>query len=112
MHELSLVADLLDAATLRADGAAVTRLRVRHASSLPEDALRQAFQLVATGGPFADVALDTEPFAVGLTCPCGFDGALGHDDVISPTLVACPSCGDVHARSRTAELELLEVVTA
>jgi hypothetical protein len=56
--------------------------------------------------------LDAEPFEVRLACPCGFDGALGHDDVIGPTQAVCPACGELRSTPPTAELELLEVRTA
>jgi hypothetical protein len=49
---------------------------------------------------------------VHLTCSCGFDGALGHDDLIESSVAICPSCGDVSKRTRTAELELLGVSLA
>ncbi len=112
MHEVSLVADLVSACERQAGGQPVRHIRVRHASTLPEDALRQAFTLLTTDGPLADATLETEMFADQLDCPCGFSGGLGHDDVISSSLVVCPACGELRSRTRTAEIELLEVVTA
>jgi Zn finger protein HypA/HybF involved in hydrogenase expression len=109
MHEVGLVAELVDAAVARAGGRPVALVRVRHATTIPEDVLRQAFEMLAEGGPLAAAKLVTEPFEVRLTCPCGFDGALGHDDVLGPGSVVCPSCSELRTVAREAELELLEV---
>jgi len=109
MHEVGMVAELVDAAVASVDGAAVSLVRIRHASTVPEDVLRQAFEMLAADGPLAGATLETEPFEVLLTCPCGFDGALEHDDVIGPGQAVCPSCGELRTFPPTAELELIEV---
>jgi Zn finger protein HypA/HybF involved in hydrogenase expression len=109
MHEVGLVAELVDAAAARAGGQPVAVVRVRHATTIPEDVLRQAFEMLTEGGPLATAELVTEPFDVRLTCPCGFDGPLSHDDVIGPGSVVCPSCTELRTVAREAELELLEV---
>ena len=111
MHEVSLVAELIRECQLRASGLPVRRVRVRHASSIPEPALQQAFRMLTVGGCMAEALLEAEPFDIRLRCGCGFDGVLGHDDLISGSIAVCPDCGDVSIRSRTAELELLEVDT-
>ena len=87
------------------------RIRVRHATTIPEEVLRQSFELLTQGDPLAQATLDVVPFEIRLTCPCGFDGPLGHDDVVGPTMAVCPSCGELRTTPRTAELELLEVLT-
>jgi Zn finger protein HypA/HybF involved in hydrogenase expression len=112
MHEVSLVADLIAECERRSAGVAVRLVRVRHASSIPEPALRQAFLLLTEGGVLADATLEAETFDVHLNCGCGFAGALGHDDLISGSVAVCPACGEVSTLHRTAELELLEVLTA
>lgn len=109
MHEVSLVAQLVDVCHERAGDHPVELVRVRHASTVPEAVLRQAFAMLTEGGPLAAAALETEPFDIRLRCQCGFDGSLGHDDLIDAGMAVCPACGDVTARPRTAELELLEV---
>jgi Zn finger protein HypA/HybF involved in hydrogenase expression len=109
MHEVGLVAELVDAAVARAAGRPVVVVRVRHATTIPEDVLRQAFEMLAEGGPLAAAELVAEPFEVHLTCPCGFDGPLGHDDVVGPGSAVCPACSGLRAVAREAELELLEV---
>jgi Zn finger protein HypA/HybF involved in hydrogenase expression len=111
MHEVSLVAELVEECERRAAGRPVRLVRVRHASSIPDDAIRQAFMMLTEGGTLADARLEAQPFDVLLDCACGFAGALGHDDLISASLAVCPSCGDVSSRPRTAEIELLEVAT-
>jgi Zn finger protein HypA/HybF involved in hydrogenase expression len=112
MHEVSLVADLIAQCERQAAGQRVTVVRVRHASSIPESALQQAFRMLTEGGSLADATLEAEAFDVHLDCECGFAGVLGHDDVISSSLAVCPACGNVSTLHRTAELELLEVRTA
>ena len=111
MHEVSLVAELIDECQVRASGRSVRRVRVRHASSIPEPALQQAFRMLTEGSSMSGASLETEAFDIRLRCACGFDDALGHDDLISGSVAVCPRCGDVSIRSRTAELELLEVET-
>jgi len=112
VHEVSLVAELVDVCERQAAGRPVARVRVRHATTIPPEALLQAFRMLTEGGALAGTALETEPFDVELVCACGFRGALGHDDLIEGSaMVVCPSCGTISTQHRTAELELLEVVT-
>ena len=51
MHEVSLVAELVEACERVAAGAPVQAVRVRHASAIPEDVVRQAFAMLTTGTP-------------------------------------------------------------
>ena len=111
MHEVSLVADLIAESERRAAGQPIRLIRVRHASSIAEQSLQQAFQMLTEGGPHAGATLQAEAFDVKLQCACGFNGVLGHDDLIGGSVAVCPACGDVSTRTRTAELELLEVRT-
>lgn len=107
-----MVAHLVDAAIAAADDRPVSVVRIRHATTVPEDVLRQAFEMLTADGPLASAALETEPFEVRLACPCGFDGALEHDDVLGPGQAVCPSCGEFRSFPPTPELELLEVLTS
>lgn len=109
MHEVSLVADLVEVCALRSRGRPVELVRVRHATTIPADVLVQAFRMLTETGPLAGAALETEAFDVILRCGCGFDGPLGHDDMAG-SMAVCPQCGELSATPRTAELELLEVV--
>ena len=109
MHEVSLVADLISEVESRAGGQPVHVVHVRHASTISRETLEQAFRMLSAGGPLAETRLMTETFDVVLTCGCGFHGPLGHDDLVSGSVMVCPACGDVSTRQRTAELELLEV---
>jgi Zn finger protein HypA/HybF involved in hydrogenase expression len=111
MHEISLVEDLVGAVTSQAQGREVTRVVVRHASTVPGDGLRETWASVVAGEPLASAELDATEVERRLTCPCGFDGVLGHDDVMGPVAV-CPSCQAPHPYDPGAELELLEVATA
>jgi Zn finger protein HypA/HybF involved in hydrogenase expression len=109
VHEVGLVAELVDAAVARAAGRPVALVRVRRATTVPDDVLRQAWEMLVPGTLLDGAALEVEPFDVHLTCPCGFDGALEHDDVIGPSQAVCPSCGNLRGIPPTAELELTEV---
>lgn len=109
MHEVSLVAELVEECERRAAGHLVCLVRIRHASSIPAAALQQAFHMLTKDGCAADARLDAEVFDVRLCCACGFDGVLGHDDLVGGSMAVCPDCGDVSTLSRTADLELIEV---
>jgi Zn finger protein HypA/HybF involved in hydrogenase expression len=112
MHEVSLVAELVEECELRAAGRQVRLVRVRHASSIPAAALVQAFRMLSAGSGLAAAQLHAEPFDVTLNCAaCGFGGILSHDDMVGVSIAICPACGDVSTRPRTAELELLAVET-
>jgi Zn finger protein HypA/HybF involved in hydrogenase expression len=109
MHEVSLVAELVEVAEARSGGAPVALVRVRHATTIPEDVLRQAFAMLTETGPLSGAVLDLEPFNIELACACGFTGALGHDDMVGGSMAVCPACGEVNGLPPTAELELLEI---
>jgi Zn finger protein HypA/HybF involved in hydrogenase expression len=113
MHEVALVAELIDACQRVAAGRSVAVVRVRHASSLTESALMQAFEMLTSGSSMSEARLETESFDVELACgACGFRGILGHDHFIDGSFAVCPQCGEILIRHRTAELELLAVSTA
>ncbi len=109
MHELSLVAELVEACSQRAGGAPVSLVRVRCATTIPEAALRESFRLLAADGPLAAAVLEIEPLEVPLACPCGSTAAPAATDVVGH-LAVCPSCGAVSAHAATPGLELLEVL--
>lgn len=112
MHEVSLVTALVDAVERRAAGRPVRSIVVRHASSVPATSIREALaMLAASDGRLTGVDVRLDPFDVRLACPCGFDGPLGHDDLVGGAVAVCPTCGDVSILHRTAELELVEVLT-
>jgi len=104
-----MVAELVDAAVAAADGRPVSLVRIRYATTVPEDVLRQAFTMLTAEGPLAQAQLETDSFEVRLSCPCGFDGPLGHDDVIGRGQAVCPTCGELRGFPATPELALVEV---
>lgn len=109
MHEVSLVADLLDECARRAAGRRVGVVRVRHANTVPDDVLEQAFALLTGDGPLAGARLEREEFALTFTCSeCPYSGVLEHDHLIGH-IVVCPGCGQITTSDHTAELELLGV---
>jgi Zn finger protein HypA/HybF involved in hydrogenase expression len=109
MHETSLVAELVDECEARASGRPVTRVRVRHASSLEGDALRAIFTALTSGGPLARAVFDTDEYDASMTClECGYTGAIDHDHVYGHLRI-CPRCEAICGDSGTAELELVSV---
>ena len=107
MHEVSLVGELVEACERVAGGAPVRRVHVRHASTIPEEAVRQAFSLLTAGTPLGGARLDLAPFDIELRCPCGYAGPLDHDEMAGAVLAVCPSCSGLVRRPRTPELELV-----
>ena len=111
MHEVSLVAELVEACERAAAGAPVRAVRVRHASAIPEDVVRQAFELLTTGTPLAATRLELTSFDIELRCLCGFVAHADHDALDAGPVSECPSCGELVRRPWTPELELVAVVT-
>jgi Zn finger protein HypA/HybF involved in hydrogenase expression len=112
MHETSLVAELVAECERRAHGRPVTLVRVRHASSIEDDALRAIFAALTTDGPLAGSVLDAEEFDASITCgECGYTGMLDHDHVYGHVRV-CPSCEAISDDALGPELELLAVELA
>lgn len=112
VHEVSLVAELVDICEQRAGGRRVTVVRVRHATTIPVEAIEQAFTMLTAHGSLSGARLEAQPFDIRLACACGFDGVLDHDDLAGGSMAICPRCSAVSTLHRTAELELIEVVTA
>jgi Zn finger protein HypA/HybF involved in hydrogenase expression len=110
VHEVALVADLVEAAVARVEGPKARRVVVRYASTIPADVFEQAWAMLIAGGPLDGAELDAAQFPVQLACPCGFNGALGHDDVIGPGRAVCPACSELRSFPVTPELELVEVI--
>lgn len=104
-----MVAGLVEAAIARIDGPKAHRVVVRYASTIPADVFDQAWAMLTAGGPLDGAELDASEFPVRLACPCGFDGALEHDDVIGPGQAVCPSCSELRSFPVTPELELVAV---
>ncbi len=111
MHEVSLVAELLEACERLSAGSAVRTVRARHASAIPEEVIRQAFALLTSDTPLAATRLELSSFDLEVRCHCGFVGHPDHDALDAGPYSECPSCGDLIRRPRTPELELLAVDT-
>ena len=111
MHEVSLVAELVEACERLADGAPVRRVRVRHASSLPRETVRQAFALLTSDTPLGGARLELSSFDVEVRCACGFVGALDHDEPTPGRSSSARRATAWSRRPRTPELELVAVVT-
>ena len=103
------MAELVEACLREARGAAVRRIRIRHASTASEDVIRQAFSMLTADGPLAGAELATEPMPILLACACGFAGPLGPDEHAGPGSVVCPACAAIHVPPRQPEIELLEL---
>lgn len=112
MHETSLVAELVAECERRAQGRPVTRVRVRHASSIEDEALRAIFAALTTEGPLTNAVFDTQEFDTSISCDeCGYTGVLDHDHVYGHVRV-CPSCEAISDDAMAPELELVGVEVA
>jgi hydrogenase nickel incorporation protein HypA/HybF len=107
MHELSLMSNLLEAATAAAAGAPVCALRVRVGplSGVVTDALRFAFEALAPGiladGARLDIE-ETQPSVHCLHCGTDFSPPLGRYN--------CPACNAADGELRGGnELELISI---
>lgn len=110
MHELSLVAELVDECVQRAGDREIALVRLRHASTISEETVRQAFDMLTRGGPLAGVPLDIEMFELTLRCrACDRVSVLDHDHAIGHIRV-CPACGTVSGEPQACELELVAIV--
>ncbi|HZD00993.1 MAG TPA: hypothetical protein VFA46_12630 [Actinomycetes bacterium] len=71
------------------------------------------WRIVDTGParPLGAAELELERVEPRLDCPCGFTGAVGHDDLAGGFAV-CPSCGALSSGPHGAELEVLELRSA
>ncbi len=111
MHELSLIAELVDEVEQKAAGRIVATVVVRHATTISEETIRQVFEMLVVGRALAGASLVCEPFEMTLQCSeCGFAGSLDHDHVAGHIRV-CPRCGDIAGDTGLAEMELVDVVT-
>lgn len=111
MHEVPLVAELVELCVERAEQAPgpVKTVQVRYATTIPEHTLRQAFAMLTEGTPLAGATLVAEPFTTVLDCPaCDFDDALCPDDVVAGMAV-CPNCSEISSLPGLVELELLDL---
>ncbi len=106
MHELSLVAELVEECCRRAEGEAVAVVRVRCSVHDAEGELQQAFFMMSTATPLEGAVLELETVAVTVECPCGYRGPAGEGHV--GHLFVCPRCAKV-GPVRSPSLELLEV---
>jgi len=112
MHETSLIAELVTECERRAQGKTVARVRVRHASTIEDDALREIFTALTVEGPIAHAALETEEFDTSMTCDeCGYTGVVDHDHVYGHVRV-CPNCEAISDDGTAPELELVAVEVA
>ncbi|MGA2529648.1 MAG: hydrogenase/urease maturation nickel metallochaperone HypA [Acidimicrobiales bacterium] len=109
MHELSLVAELVDECCRRADGEPVSLVRVRCSLPDTDGELQQAFVMMTTATPLEGAVLEVEPAALIVACTCGYNGPV--DDGIVGHMFICPKCGQI-GPIRSACLELLEVRTS
>ena len=112
MHELALVEELVGIVERSADGRDVRVVRVRRATTIPDGVLEQSWTMLTEGGPLAEATLEVAPFDIRLACACGFDGPLGHDDIVPGSLAVCPSCGAISALPPEPELQIVEIVVA
>jgi len=113
MHELSIVASIVEAVTESASaypGARVTevRLRVGALASVVEDSLEFCWELATEGSPLAGAALVITRLPVIVRCDaCGVDA-----EIEGVQSFRCPRCGEPAAdlrQGRELEIEAIEI---
>jgi Zn finger protein HypA/HybF involved in hydrogenase expression len=106
MHELSLVAELVDECCRRAGGELISLVRVRCSMPDADGELQQAFLMMTEATPLDGAVLEVEPATLLVACACGYRGPVG--DGIVGHMFVCPECSQVGPIT-SASLELLEV---
>lgn len=107
MHELSLIADLVDECRRRAGSKTVTAVKVRWSSSEGDEELQQAFVMLTTATALDGAVLEVQAAPIAVNCPCGYEGAVAGDETVGHLFV-CPRCARVGPLASPA-LELLEI---
>jgi len=107
VHELSLVAELVDECRRRAGSAVVSAVKVRWSSPEDDDEIQQAFTILTEATALDGATLEIERVAMHVDCPCGYTGRATSDDVVGHIFV-CPRCATVGPITFPA-LELVEI---
>lgn len=111
MHEISLITDLVEECERQAGDAQIKSVSVRHATTIPQDMLHEVWGMVTVDRSIASAQLKSEAYEAHLNCEqCGFNGVLGHDDVVGHMSV-CPQCSNPTEFEHAAEIELIGVET-
>jgi Zn finger protein HypA/HybF involved in hydrogenase expression len=105
MHELSLMAALIDECRRRAGGRAIANVRVRLGPTLSEEEAHQVFAMLTADTTLEGAVLEVEPLDTALSCVCGYSGPVDDDHIVGHLLV-CQHCGRVYP-SEASGLELL-----
>ena len=112
MHEFGIVKALTATVLTRAEAAGAERVvavRVRRGGLMSEEAVRQAFQLLAAGTRLEGAALAIETAERSIRCPCGREARPTSDDLMGH-LFLCPACGRAQDAGGTQGLELVEIL--
>jgi hydrogenase nickel incorporation protein HypA/HybF len=113
MHEYGLVQDLVKRIVSQipaGDARRVTEVRVRRGSTMAEEPLRQAFEILSEGTPLQGAALRVEEVTVHALCNhCGRTHVIRADDLIGHLFV-CPECGAAREIDEAHGLELQDVL--
>jgi Zn finger protein HypA/HybF involved in hydrogenase expression len=109
MHEVAAVSALVDAilaGAARHEPYRADSVRVRLGSAFSEDALLQAFEMLAHGTPLEGACLEVEHIDHVVDCPCGLEQAIHADDLIGHIWV-CPNCSHVEEVDDEDDLQLV-----
>lgn len=112
MHEVAAVSALVEA--ILADAARhepyrADSVRVRLGSAFSEDALLQAFEMLAQGTPLEGVSLEIEHITHMVDCPCGLEQAIRAEDLVGHVWV-CPNCSHLEEVDDEDDLQLVGFV--
>jgi Zn finger protein HypA/HybF involved in hydrogenase expression len=107
VHELSLVAELVEECRRRAGETPVSAVKVRWSSPEDDDEIRQAFAVLTEATALDGATLEIEQVPMIADCACGYRGRATSDDVVGHIFV-CPRCAAVGPITSPA-LELVEI---
>jgi Zn finger protein HypA/HybF involved in hydrogenase expression len=84
-------------------------LRFQRGSAFSEDALRQAFEVIAKDTLLENAELIVETINLNFICGCGHTQIITSDDLIGHMFV-CPVCCTVREVDEAHDLKLIELV--
>jgi Zn finger protein HypA/HybF involved in hydrogenase expression len=109
MHEVAAVNALIQAileSAAQHEPYRADTVRLRLGSAFSEEALLQAFEMLAPGTPLEGVRLEVEHVDHVIDCPCGLEQAIRADDLVGHIWV-CPNCAHVEEVDDEDDLQLV-----
>lgn len=109
MHEVAAVSALVEAilaSAARHEPYRADAVRVRLGSAFSEEALVQAFEMLAAGTSLEGACLEIERTDHVVDCPCGLEQTIRAEDLVGHIWV-CPNCSHVEEIDDEDDLQLV-----